>query len=278
MWKTNFFLKEKTVKKTLVFAIIAGVLFAGTLEAHEFYVIPDEAKDYKAGDTVKINALSTHYFTVGEELEPVEVNEVLVYKNGRKVGGELPLEKNTDRVWYETSYRLADNTPTVIAGNRKGGFYCLFTDGGYADGTRAEVAAAVPDRTISTARYFAKYSKLFLNPSANDTTFSTPLGHDLEIIPLTNPAKLKKGSRAKFQVLYKGQPLANTEVGATWDYYNYKKPDTYAHKEKTDAKGEVSFKLDSKGLWIVRASDTRRSAYPDTDEDNIAAIVVFNVK
>jgi uncharacterized GH25 family protein len=100
----------------------------------------------------------------------------------------------------------------------------------------------------------------------------------LEIIPLTNPAKLKKGAKAKFQVLYKGQPLANTEVAATWDYYNYKTPDTYAHKEKTDAKGEVTFKLNSKGLWIVRASDTRRSVYPDTDEDNISAIVVFNVK
>jgi uncharacterized GH25 family protein len=275
--KTKFFLWRKTVKKTLFFVIVMGVLFVGTLAAHEFYVIPDEAKEYKAGDTVKINALSTHYFTVGEELEPVEVNEVLVYKNGRRAGGELPLEKNADRVWYETSYRLTDDTPTVIAGNRKGGFYCLFTDGGYADGRRSDVAAATPDKTISKARYFAKYSKLFLNPSAADTSFSTPLGHDLEIIPLTNPAKLKKGAKAKFKVLYKGYPLANTEVGATWDYYNYKKSDTYAHREKTDGNGEVSFKLDSKGLWIVRASDTRRSSYPDTDEDNIAAIVVFNV-
>ncbi|MDR2098260.1 MAG: DUF4198 domain-containing protein [Spirochaetaceae bacterium] len=266
------------MKKTLVFTVIIGVLFAFSLPAHEFFVIPDEVKDYKAGDTVKINALSTHYFTVGEELEPVEVNEVFVYKNGIKSGGELPLEKNVDRVWYETSYRLTDDTPTVIAGNRKGNFYCLFTDGGYADGKRSEVAAASPDKTISKARYFAKYSKLYLNPNAKDESFSTPLGHDLEIIPLTNPAKLKKGSKAKFKVLYKGQPLANTEVGATWDYYDYKTANAYAHTEKTDADGEVTFKLDSKGLWIIRASDTRRSAYPDTDEDNISAITVFSVK
>ncbi|MDR3356163.1 MAG: DUF4198 domain-containing protein [Spirochaetaceae bacterium] len=266
------------MKKTLFFGIIAGVLFGGALSAHEFFVIPDEVKDYKAGDTVKINALSTHYFTVGEEIEPVEVNEVLVYKNGRKSGGELPLTKNADRVWYETSYRLPDDTPTVIVGNRKGGFYCIFTDGGYADGKRSEVAAASPDKTVSTARYFAKYSKLYLNPNAKDESFSTPLGHELEIIPLVNPAKLKKGSRAKFKVLYKGEPLANAEVGATWDYYNYKTENAYAHVDKTDDKGEVSFKLDSKGLWIIRASDTRPSAYPDTDEDNISAITVFSVK
>jgi hypothetical protein len=40
----------------------------------------------------------------------------------------------------------------------------------------------------------------------------------------------------------------------------------------------VSFKIDQTGLWIIRASDTRRSAKPATDEDNINAIVVFSVR
>lgn len=264
-----------------IFAItLAGVLGTGALCAHEFYVIPDEAKVFKQGDTVKINALSTHYFTVGEELEPVEVNEVLVYKNGQRAGGALPLKENRDRLWYEAEYTLTDNVPAVIVGNRKGGFYCLFTDGGYADGARAQVLAANPGRNVSTARYFAKYSKLYLNPAADDKAFETPLGHEIEIIPLTNPAKIKKGvfSKAKFRVLYQGQPLANAEVAATYDYFNYKKADTYAQKEKTDAKGEVSFKIDHDGLWIVRVSDTRSSSKPDVDEDNVAAIVVFNAK
>jgi uncharacterized GH25 family protein len=268
------------MKKSLFFAFAGCVLFALPVSAHEFFVMPDEVKEYKAGDTVKIDALSTHYFTVGEELEPVEVNEVFVYKNGAKVGGELPLERNPDRVWYETSYRLADNAPVIIVGNRKGGFYCLFTDGGYADGKRDEVSAASPDRTIATARYFAKYSKLFLNPATNDTSFDKPLGHDLEIIPVTNPARIKKGafSKAKFKVLYKGQPLPNAEVSATYDYYDYKTENAYAQTEKTDAKGEVTFKIDHSGLWLVRISDTRPSVYPGTDEDNIAAIAVFAVK
>ncbi|GMO50098.1 MAG: hypothetical protein Ta2B_30790 [Termitinemataceae bacterium] len=52
------------------------------LVAHEFFVIPDVVKDYKSGDTVQINALSTHYFTVGEELEAAEVNEVYAVQEG----------------------------------------------------------------------------------------------------------------------------------------------------------------------------------------------------
>jgi uncharacterized GH25 family protein len=267
------------MKKYGFLVVVLGVLVAGTAVAHEFFVMPNEVKDYRAGDEARINALSTHYFTVGEELEPVEVNEVYAVKNGVK-GAPLPLERNADRVWYETTYRLIDDTPVIIVGNRKGGFYCLFTDGGYADGTRAEAAAAHPDKTVYKSRYFAKYSKLYLNPNAKDASFSAPLGHDLEIIPLDNPAKIKKGlfSRARFRVLYKGAPLANAEIAATYDYYDYKTENAYAQTAKTDAKGEVSFKIDHSGLWLVRISDTRPSSRPGTDEDNIAAIVVFAVK
>jgi uncharacterized GH25 family protein len=267
------------MKKNGFWAVVLCVLAAGSAEAHEFFVMPDEAKEYRAGDTVQINALSTHYFMVGEELEPVEVNEVYAVKNGVK-GAPLPLERNADRVWYETTYRLTDDAPVIIVGNRKGGFYCLFTDGGYADGTRAEAAAAHPDKTVATARYFAKYSKFYLNPGTQDASFSTPLGHELEIIPLDNPAKIKKGifSKARFRVLYKGVPLENAEIAATYDYFDYRTENAYAQTAKTDTKGEVSFKIDHSGLWLVRISDTRPSSRPGTDEDNIAAIVVFAVK
>jgi uncharacterized GH25 family protein len=266
------------MKKILFLALAAGLALTGMAAAHEFCVIPDEVKEYRAGDTVQLNALSTHYFTVGEELEPAEVNEIYAVKNGVKSGTDLPLERNTDRVWYEAKYRLTDNTPVIIVGNRKGGYYCLFTDGGYADGTRAEAAAANPGKTIATARYFAKYSKYYLNPSASDTSFSAPLGHALEIIPLDNPARIRRGSTAKFRVLYNGQPLANADIQATYDYYNYKTANAYAQTGKTDTRGEVSFRIDQNGIWIIRVSDTRRSTKPGTDEDNNNAIVVFTVR
>jgi uncharacterized GH25 family protein len=246
--------------------------------AHEFFVMPDVVKEYKAGDTVQIDALSTHYFTVGEELEPVDVNQVYVVQNGQKIGGDLKLEKNDAKIWYQTNYKLTNDTPTIIVGNRKGDFYCLFTDGEYADGKRADVAKANPKKTIAKTRYFAKYSKFYLNPAAGDKTFATPLGHDIEIIPLSNPAELKKGAKLKFRVLYKGDPLANAEIFATYDTYDPKTENSYAQKSKTNAKGEVSFNFNQSALWIVRVSDTRKSSHPDTDEDNISAIAVFMVK
>jgi uncharacterized GH25 family protein len=272
--------RSMEMKKNVVLTVVLCALLGAAAGAHEFFVIPDEVREYQAGDTVRLNALSTHYFTVGEELEPVEVNEVYVVKNGVRSGAALALERNADRVWYEADYRLTDDVPAIVVGNRKGGFYCLFTDGGYADGTRAEALEANPGKTVAAARYFAKYSKFYLNPSAKDATFAVPLGHDLEIVPVDNPANIRKGafSRAKFTVLYKGRPLAGAEVSATYDYYDYKTANAYAQTETTDARGEVSFRINAAGLWLVRVSDTRPSAYPGTDEDNNAAIVVFAVK
>jgi uncharacterized GH25 family protein len=240
--------------------------------------MPDEVKDYRAGDTVQINVLSTHFFTVGEELEPVDVNEVYIVKNGRRESG-LPLKRNESRLWYETSYRLSDDSPVIVAGIRKGGFYCTFTDGSYADGPPAEAAAANPGKTIARSEYFAKFSKLYLNPAANDSGFSQPLGHELEIIPLDNLAGIRAGSfsRAKFRVLYRGLPLANAEVSATYDYYDYKTANAYAQTSRTDSKGELIFRIDHGGLWLVRISDTRPSNR-GADQDNLSAILLFTAK
>jgi uncharacterized GH25 family protein len=77
-------------------------------------------------------------------------------------------------------------------------------------------------------------------------------------------------------VLYNGQPLANADVSATYDTFNYRTANAYALSGKTSAQGEVTFRIGSRGLWAVRVSDTRPSTR-GADEDNIAAIAVFNV-
>jgi uncharacterized GH25 family protein len=270
--------KERTMRRIL-FLVFLAASFAGAVWSHEFFVMPGETKDYKAGDTVLLAVLSTHYFTVGEELEPAEVNEVYIVKNGQRAGDSLHLNRNDDRLWHEAGYRLADNSPVIVEGIRKGGFYCVFTDGSYADGTRAEAAAANPDKTVALSEYFAKYAKLYLNPAAKDAMFSVPLGHELEIVPVDNPARIRAGSvsRAKFRVLLRGQPMANAEISATWDYYDYKTANAWAQTTRTDAKGEAIFKIDHGGLWLVRVSDTRPSTR-GADTDQLSSVLVFSVK
>jgi uncharacterized GH25 family protein len=269
--------------KNKVLAFVLCMVVAGAVLAHETFIIPgDSAKDYKVGDTATLVGVSSHYFAVGEEIEPLEAVEMYVYKNGVK-GANIPLEANRDRVWYEGNYRLTDDTPVIAVFRSIGGFYSILTDGSYADGNRAQALAANPGKTVQITRYFTKWGKLYLNPNRSDRTFSQPLGLDFEIVPLNNPADIRRNSRMSLRVLYKGQPWVNGEVKATWDYYDYHTMDVWAHTGTTNANGEVTFRLDHIDmkkpiLWIFQAGDMRRSSQADVDEENLKATLVFAVK
>lgn len=267
----------KSTLHTLAFcaAIGCAALNGAALFAHEFFVIPKGIP--KPGDTVSLCLLSTHYFILGEELEDLKYNQVYVRQNGLR-GPALPLTVNPDRVWYETQFKLQSDAPVIIEGDRAATYTCVFTDGTRIEGTPDAVKAANKGKTLAEARYLHKVSKTYLNPAASDKTFSAPLGYDLEIIPLDNPAGLKKGGKARFRVLYKGQALANGDIWATYDYYDPKTMNAHEQSGKTDSKGEVTFTISNPGIWIIGLRDSRTTTFQGlkTTENN-DSLVVFTV-
>jgi uncharacterized GH25 family protein len=273
--KFYFFIpKEKIMKKTVLILSVFVAFGSMTLFAHEFFVAPRDVKDYKAGDEVKLDVLSTHYFIKGEEIEePSTLNSVYVLQKGKKI--PLLLTANQDRLLYETSWKLENAYPALVAGERVGGYYCYTTEG-YMDGTRKEVLAS--GATITKCLYFSKFSKTYLNPKSDDKSFKKPLGQIFEIVPLTNPFDITVGKSGKFQVLYGGKPFANANIFATYDTFDVKTENAYAKKSKTDKNGVVNFDFDNKGLWIIRVNYHKPSKIADVDEDDINAIIVFNVK
>jgi uncharacterized GH25 family protein len=257
------------------FLLLAAALTLGAaVWGHEFFVMTDN-KTFKTGDTVPLYVLSTHYFTVGEELEGLKYNRVWVRQGGRRT--ELSLKENPDRVWYETEFTLQGDTPVIVEGNRVGGCTTRFTDGSSFEGTPAEAKRANPNKTVARATFLEKFSKTYINPSSRDTGFSSPLGYTLEVVPVDNPANFKVGTNAKFRVLYKGQPLANAEVFAVYDYYDYKTLNAYEQKGNTDGNGEISFRISSPGVWIIRVRDSRNSTVPEVPAEINDSIVVFAV-
>jgi uncharacterized GH25 family protein len=260
--------------KKMFLLLAAALTLGGAAGGHEFFVMTDN-KTFKTGDTVPLYVLSTHYFTVGEELEGLKYNRVWVRQGGGRT--ELSLKENPDRLWYETEFRLQSDTPVIVEGNRVGGYTTRFTDGSSFEGTPAEAGRANPNKTVARATFLEKFSKTYINPRPGDSGFSVPLGYTLEVIPLDNPASLRPGSNARFRVLYKGQPLANAEVFAVYDYYDYKTLNAYEQKGNTDRNGEISFRISSPGVWIIRVRDSRNSTVPGVSVENNDSIVVFAV-
>ena len=93
--------------------------------------------------------------------------------------------------------------------------------------------------------------------------FAAELGHEVEIVPLTNPYTLNAGDSFRARVLRDGKPLANMRVFATHEGYMPQDDEGIfdeAAKVVSDAAGEVEFEITAPGKWYVRFIDLRRES------------------
>ena len=105
---------------------------------------------------------------------------------------------------------------------------------------------------------YSKHATTFVrvgSPS-NDSSWLTPLGLDLEIVPLVNPTQLHAGDTLVLRVLRAAKPMQNFAVGAIWE-------DTdNATFVQTDASGRVRVALKRGGKLLINGTDLRRSTNP----------------
>ncbi len=99
---------------------------------------------------------------------------------------------------------------------------------------------------------YSRYIKTLVNAGeGNDEAVSAVLGQTIELIPLDNPYKKKKGDSVSFRLLFKGRPLANALVAATYDGYS-RTAHKYAFSARTSVEGIVTIPLSHTGVWLVR--------------------------
>lgn len=103
-----------------------------------------------------------------------------------------------------------------------------------------------------------------------------PLGLKVEIVPLVNPCGLSEGDELEVEVLFDGQPLADTWVGAGY-------AGTHGHEYpvwvKTDAEGQARIPLDRRGAWFVRVLHMVPSKeFDDADWQSWFSTFTFEVR
>lgn len=101
---------------------------------------------------------------------------------------------------------------------------------------------------------YARYGKTLIRvgDGAADGTATRPLGLRVELVPLTDPTRLKPGDRCRLRLLFDGRPVSGAMVGAIYASANVK-PDEWPLRERTDAQGEVEFTLNDPGPWLIRS-------------------------
>ena len=103
------------------------------------------------------------------------------------------------------------------------------------------------------------------------TTWSTPVGSELEITPVAG-TRLLKDSSARFQVLSGGKPLGDFAIGVVGG------PNAKPRLLRTDGNGEVAIRIDGAGYWMLRVTQLTPSKVKDIDWDSHFATLTFDVR
>ena len=106
---------------------------------------------------------------------------------------------------------------------------------------------------IVSSVYSQQFAKsIFRSGNSFTGNISRPIGHTLEIVPLTNPFTLEnnRSGRMKVKVLYKGKPLAFQKLQAM--YEGYSKNDEASAYVSTNREGVAEIRIDHWGVWVIK--------------------------
>ena len=120
---------------------------------------------------------------------------------------------------------------------------------------------------------YSKHVKALLQVGDKKTEHCyTEMSYPIEFIPLQNPFELAVGETIEFQLMYKGEPLANEVVHFSSD--NTSK----VSASITDDDGEFTFEIDKTGKWYVATIHMVESTEAGLDYESNWATLTFEVR
>ncbi|MDR1742045.1 MAG: DUF4198 domain-containing protein [Synergistaceae bacterium] len=252
------------MKKLVLGLFLAWVSLAGA-QAHELIIKPSSTS--ASGDVLPMALYSTHVFIAKEEVEDASrinagvfgvADNLLLAPGDGLLAFDAPVSKGT----------------AIITAVKDGGIWSVTNEGGMA-GSRGELESR--GLKVLRASKNDKYAKMVVNPSEGDSGFSAVVGHELEIVPMGNPATAKVGDLFEVKLLLRGQPLS-APVWATRDGFS-DIPNTYAYYTESGADGVAKIKLTEPGLWMVRTLKEEQAPKDGGyDVRSLRAVLTFGVK
>jgi len=248
----------------LIFSLVA---FAVPAQAHDMWI---EVRDYTPapGEEITMTLGYDHHLPAREFLPKERLGEIYLL---RPDGSRAEIKAYSE-VEYKPQAAAGTGSHVVVA-VQKGAFWTKTTEGYQSGKSRKEVKEAI------ACTYSAKFSKAVVNVGAPaGETLGKPLGHDLEILPLADPAVLRGGDFLPIKVLYKGKPLGGADVVATYVGFSREK-NTFAYATKSAADGTAKIRMATTGVWLVAAH--YKEDYPDPavcDQNSFAASLTFEIQ
>lgn len=253
--------------KAPVLAVVAVVVTAGVLSAHDFWIVPD-AFQIAAGGSMEVRGqTSTTFPTSLSAVTPERIAEA------RLIGASSD-ERLTDLTTSGKSL-LIRHRPTapgqrVVAvalvprssrttPERLKRYIAL--EGAPALAERYDREGAFP-RADSVTQVAAKFAKTIVEVGRNGPrVFDKTVGHALELVPLNDPHVLRAGDTLAVRLLYHGRPVAGAHlhagaaahgITARSDSAQAAVPARKDISAETGADGTAKIAVGEHGLWNIR--------------------------
>jgi uncharacterized GH25 family protein len=104
---------------------------------------------------------------------------------------------------------------------------------------------------IKKSGMYVKSIKTFVDVRDMTNEVLGPCGYAIELVPVQHPGNINVGQSLQVKALYKGQPLANTEVFAFSDRSEAKGGHDRTAAGKTDDQGIATVNFGGPGVWVI---------------------------
>lgn len=250
-----------------VLAVAAVVLgLGGGARAHELVIKP-AAPAAEAGKPVPFGVHSAHVFIASEELETPADVKAFAWENGKEVA--IPLTADAKTATFNGAATFAKPGMGIIRVHRLPQVWTL-TPEGMKKGTKKDL----PGGTKSNL--YEKFAKALVPVGGSTAGFDAVVGDRLELVPLTDPAKVAVGQDMDVKVLFDGKP-SPAVVLATYDGFT-RTPNSYAYYTETNDAGVAKVRITHPGLWMVRTEAKAVPAVGGVEQEVLRSTLTFFVK
>ncbi len=269
------------MKRKLFTAIAVGCLLTGTLFAHDLFL---RLENYfvAVGQPVKISILNGSFQASEGAVNFARLADRSVVAPSGQVSKFAEADYSKDD---KTGYLSL--TPTE-AGNYLAGISTMtreidlsakdFNDYLDHDGIPDTLAQRKRDNELDKnvrERYSKHVKTLFQAGNSQSENFKKVLGYPVEIVPINNPYKLKRGDRFEFQCLKDGKPLADQFVMTGYDDGTNLRA---GENLRTNKKGIARVILTSPGKWYVKFIQMSRLDDPKLNYESKWATFTFEIR
>ena len=269
------------MKRKTILAFLLCALLALPVVAHDLFLKPDSFFA-RVNQKISISVMNGTFQTSEGAVSFARLTDVSVVSPS----SSRTNQKETDFTKNETT-AFMNLTPTE-AGNYIVGISTMWRENSLkaAEFNEYLVGEGIPDilenrkrdKELETdGRYrYSKYVKSILQAGDKQTdNYKTALGYAVEMIPLANPYKLKKGSTIEILCLKDGRPLVGQTV------LTGRETDGKLAAEnsvRSDAKGVIKIKLDDTGRWYAKFINMVKVEDPKLNYESKWATLTFEIR